>query len=121
VTSGRELLPLLQVDCQLGNLDLLNRAPNSTSYAFTLGIGHQGGITGPRITGANAWASFDDGATWSQIGLVRLDDFRWRAVVSHPMGAASSGAVSLRVAATDADGNSIDQTVVRAYGLQAND
>jgi hypothetical protein len=121
VPSGRELLPLLQVDYQLGNLDLLNRAPNSTSYAFTLGIGHQGGITGARITGANAWASFDDGATWSQIGLVRLDDFRWRAVVSHSQGAASSGAVSLRVTATDADGNSIDQTVLRAYGLQAND
>jgi hypothetical protein len=118
VPSGRELLPLLQVDYQLGNLDLLNRAPDSTSNAFTLGIGHQGGITGARITGANAWASFDDGATWSQIALVRLDDFRWRSVVSQPKGA--TGAVSLRVAAADAGGNSIDQTVLRAYGLQAD-
>jgi hypothetical protein len=120
VPSGRALLPLLQVDYQLGKLDLLNRAPSSTSYGFTLAIGHQSGVSGPPITSANAWVSFDDGATWSQLALVRLDDLRWRVVVSYPKTAPSSGAVSLRVAATDAGGNSIDQTILRAYGLQPN-
>ena len=118
VPSGRALLPLLQVDYRLGKLDLLNRAPGASAYTFTLAIGHQTGVSGPPISSASAWASFDDGATWSQIELSRLDDVRWLAVVPQPKSAPSSGAVSLRVAATDAGGNSIDQTVLRAYGLQ---
>lgn len=115
--SGRQLLPLLQVDYRL-KLDLLNRAADRTSYNFTLGVGHQSGVTGPGITALHAWASFDDGATWSPITLSALSPGRWLAVVSHPKAAATTGAVSLRVSASDADGNSIDQTVLRAYGLQ---
>jgi hypothetical protein len=64
--------------------------------------------------------SFDDGATWSQVAPVRLDNLQWRVAVTYPKTAPSSGAVSLRVAATDADGNSIDQTILRAYGLPTN-
>lgn len=111
--SGRQLLPLLQVNYGM-NLNLLNQAPARTTYHFTVGIGHQDGVTGPKITSAAAWSSFDDGATWSPISLTAATPGTWLAAVANPKAA---GAVSLRITATDADGNSIDQTVIRAYGL----
>lgn len=114
--SGRQLLPLVQVNYNLP-LDLLNRAPSRTSYNFTLDVGHQAGIDGPAITAVHAWASFNDGTNWQPISLVQTPSGQLRATVHHPAKADSDGAVSLRVTATDADGNSIDQTIRHAYGL----
>ncbi|MEV6239673.1 S8 family serine peptidase [Lentzea sp. NPDC051838] len=54
-----------------------------------------------------AYASFDDGANWVPV----------KSIV--PPGGKPGGYVSLRVVATDANGNSVDQTVVRAYRLKA--
>lgn len=53
-----------------------------------------------------AYASFDDGATWVPV----------KSIV--PPGGKAGGFVSLRVVAADADGNRVDQTVLRAYRLR---
>ncbi|MCA2211288.1 S8 family serine peptidase [Jidongwangia harbinensis] len=65
------------------------------------------------VTGLTVDASFDDGTTWQPLRLTRTGD-RWFATLRHP----ASGFVSLRARATDAAGNSVDQTIIRAYGLR---
>jgi len=52
-------------------------------------------------------ASFDDGATWRRVPVVD-----GAAKFPHPRG---SGFVSLRATAADSEGNTVTQTVVRAY------
>lgn len=117
--AGQQEHPaLLQVDYDLP-LDTMNQAPDKTSYAFSIGVGHVPGVNGPDIRDVAAWASFNDGRSWQQVTLVSNGNGRLLASVQHPRAAQTSGAVSLRVKATDADGNSIDQTLIRAYGLKA--
>ncbi|MFY1704955.1 S8 family serine peptidase [Micromonospora sp. WMMA1923] len=57
--------------------------------------------------------SYDDGKTW-QPATVRGAGTTWTATLQHPR---SGGYVSLRTSVTDGQGNSLDQTVVRAYRL----
>jgi subtilisin family serine protease len=113
--SGRQLLPLLQVGYGL-QLDITNRAAAGLLNTFTLDVGHQPGVDGPGIKTVHAWVSYDDGAKWQQIPLVPLGNGKVLATVPQPK--LASGAVSLRVSATDTAGNSIDQTILRAYGLK---
>ncbi|MET1075494.1 MAG: S8 family serine peptidase, partial [Umezawaea sp.] len=63
----------------------------------------------PAVTGAEVEASFDDGATWRG---VPVDG--GTALVRHPVGAAFA---SLRARTTDAEGNTGEVTVVRAYRI----
>jgi hypothetical protein len=56
----------------------------------------------------------DDGATWSRPALVTVGDSRL-ALLFHP---ANARFVSLRAAATDSAGNSVQQTILRAYRLE---
>lgn len=56
-------------------------------------------------------ASFDDGETWQQL-TVRRSGEKAVAWVRNPTG---TGFVSLRAAATDTSGNTVKQTIIRAY------
>lgn len=58
--------------------------------------------------------SYDDGATWQRLRLHREDVRRWTAGVNTPR---TASFVSLRARAVDASGNSVEQTVIRAYEL----
>jgi subtilisin family serine protease len=112
--AARTLLPLVQVGYDL-QLDDLNRAPRQ-GYTFTLTAGHQSGVDGPAVQNVRAWSSYDDGATWTPVQLIVLGNGKQLALVNQQAPAGST-AVSLRVSASDAAGNSIDQTIIRAYGL----
>ncbi len=57
--------------------------------------------------------SYDDGATWAPATVAR-DGAKWSVSVLHP----ESGFVSLRAKASDAQGNTVEQTVIRAYALK---
>ncbi|MGW4787067.1 S8 family serine peptidase [Streptomyces sp. NPDC004230] len=60
--------------------------------------------------------SYDDGATWHRAQLTRTSDGRgWRTELNAPKGARF---VTLRAGATDSDGNAVEQTIVRAFGLK---
>jgi hypothetical protein len=109
--------PLPQVDLDLA-LDELNRAADRTAYTFRLSAGYVPGATGPGINRTQAWVSFNDGGTWRRIDLVDLGNGALQATVQHPKIENTTGAVSLRVRAGDAAGNSVDQTIIRAYGLK---
>jgi hypothetical protein len=106
-------LPLLAVRYDIP-LDDLNRAPAGVPAALTVHA-EQNGVPGaPDITSLSVRTSFDDGATWRPVALDRRGD-RWRGTIDHPAGA---GYVSLRAAATDAAGNTVEQETIRAYAVQ---
>lgn len=56
-----------------------------------------------------------DGATWQRTTLRLTGDQRWMALLKHPKDATL---VSLRATARDSEGNSVEQTVIPAYGLR---
>ena len=116
--GAQEHPALLQVDYDLP-LDSMNRAPDKTNYTFSIGVGHVPGVEGPATREIQAWASFDDGQSWRQVALVANGNGRMLASIQHPAADRTSGAVSLRVKATDVAGNRIDQMLIRAYGLKA--
>ncbi|NUP80772.1 MAG: S8 family serine peptidase [Nonomuraea sp.] len=58
-----------------------------------------------------AEVSYDEGKTWRQVPIVPAQ----MAKLSHPKNAST---VSLRASATDADGNTVKETVIRAYKLR---
>jgi hypothetical protein len=55
--------------------------------------------------------SYDEGGSWQRVPVIA----KLAAVLYHPAGATS---VSLRASATDRDGNTVEQTVIRAYRLR---
>ncbi|WP_413806307.1 S8 family serine peptidase [Streptomyces sp. OE57] len=115
-TAQATALPLLSIDYDLG-VDLLDRAKAGRKFGFGVAPRHQEGADAAKLTGAMAWASYDDGRTWKKVKLTRSGT-GYEATVGHPPLGATNGFVSLRVRAADADGNRIDQTVIRAYGLK---
>jgi hypothetical protein len=57
--------------------------------------------------------SYDDGATWRHVPVLRFGQ-QGLALLHHPAGA---GFVSLRAGSADAAGNTVTQTVIRAYAI----
>ncbi|MFJ8027072.1 S8 family serine peptidase [Streptomyces sp. NPDC096311] len=107
-TDARTNLPILSVDYALNKIDLLDRAESDRKMKLGLAVRNQEG--GVEVSSLKAWASFDDGASWKEVRVKK-----GKAEIKHPRGAEF---VSLRVQAADSDGNQIDQTVLRAYGLK---
>ncbi|MEV6235436.1 hypothetical protein [Lentzea sp. NPDC051838] len=79
------------------------------SGAFPL-TSRVGGNTGA-VSAFELAISHDDGKTWQPTPVTQAGD-AYTAQPEHPSG---NGFVSLRSAATDASGNSVRQTVLRAY------
>jgi hypothetical protein len=63
--------------------------------------------------------SYDDGATWQRVSATPTKANTYTVTLHHPRLDRTSGAVSLKVSAEDADGNTIEQTTHRAFGLTA--
>jgi hypothetical protein len=77
-------------------------------------FGASGGATLPAIRKFAVQVSGDDGKTWRPAYVVPAGRGAYRLVVALPDGAK---AVSLRATATDVQGNSIEQTVLRAFAI----
>ncbi|MCQ4207557.1 S8 family serine peptidase [Streptomyces longispororuber] len=107
-TDQRTALPLLSVDYGVDGIDLLNRVDRKHTSQIALSVRDQSGsvTTGDLKT----WVSYDDGTSWKE---VKVD--HGEVQLKHPKGAEF---VSLRVRAADKDGNALDQTVLRAFGLR---
>lgn len=111
--DSTENVPMVDLRYDVG-VDLTNAVTAGKPYTATFIPGYQPGNTGQRgpFT-VQAWVSDDDGATWQSAGVehTRKDEgaeFFLRA----PRNAEF---VTLRVKATDVAGNSIDQTITRAW------
>ncbi|MFI5887046.1 S8 family serine peptidase [Streptomyces sp. NPDC051554] len=107
-TDSATALPLLTVGIAPKGLDLLNRAHAKRELTVGLPVANQSGSV--RASSLKAWVSYDDGTSWKEVSVTK-GEARFRPA----KGAAS---VSLRVRAADRDGNGIDQTVLRAFGLK---
>ncbi|MFE9648422.1 S8 family serine peptidase [Streptomyces sp. NPDC006365] len=107
-TDQQTALPLLSVDYDVDGLDLLNRAKARHTSKLGLSVRNQsGGVTAGDL---KAWVSYDDGTSWKAVKVKH-----GKAELKHPKG---TEFVSLRVRAADRNGNAVDQTVVRAFGLK---
>jgi subtilisin family serine protease len=113
---GTELVPLLQVDYD-AKTNAHNRAPSGRVVPLGLTVRHQDGLDGLEAVRMTARASFDDGGTWDDVRVVKRGDGRFIALVRHPVHRATNGYVALQVDAEDSAGNSVEQTILRAYGL----
>ncbi|KRF17653.1 hypothetical protein ASG90_04615 [Nocardioides sp. Soil797] len=98
-------LPLLHVDYD---------TPAGLDHQVTAGSRERLSLTVDGARDVRTWVSYDDGSTWQELALKHSSHEAWSARVAHPR---SADHVSLRVRATDRRGNSVDQTVLRAYGI----
>jgi subtilisin family serine protease len=101
----------LQVVRVGGDVDANGRAPAGRLFALPLHVERQPGAPDARVADLALDVSFDDGNTWAPARVFRSGD-RGVAMIQHPP---RDGFVSLRARATDALGNAVTQTVIRAY------
>ncbi|OXM63720.1 S8 family serine peptidase [Amycolatopsis vastitatis] len=90
-------------------VDLRNRAPGGRVFTFPAFVERQGGGAGTKLA---VETSTDDGRTWQPAVTLRTGD-HWTVVARNP----KSGFVSLRASASDDSGNTVRQTVIRAYAI----
>lgn len=91
-------------------VDVRNRAPGNRRFSFPAYVERQDGPT--RITSLSVDVSYDEGKTWQRAD-VRRDHDHWTVTVRHPR----NGYASLRTRTSDADGNRLTQTILRAYQI----
>ncbi|MFF7679048.1 S8 family serine peptidase [Actinacidiphila glaucinigra] len=105
-------LPLIQLDYAVAT-DLSGRAGRRSAVSVT--PSHLKGVTeGGTIRTVTLDVSYDDGATWHRTAL-RHKGAAWTASLDAPH---KAGFASLRTSAKDANGNTVSQTVIRAFGLK---
>jgi hypothetical protein len=92
-------------------VDLRNRAPGGGTFSFPAYVARQG-VDTVNVTSLTVEVSYDDGETWQPATVVAAGD-HWNISVQHP----ATGFASLRAKATDADGNTVEQTILRAYEI----
>jgi hypothetical protein len=90
-------------------VDERNTAPAGQAVTVPITVRAQPGSAAGANRGLDVEVSYDDGATWSA-ATVRDGS----ALVTHP---GAAGFVSLRATATDTAGNTVRQTVIRAYAI----
>ena len=108
-TPEREALPLSAVRFT-PELDGASTAPAGTHQEVPVFLQPQGGAPAPPAR-ISVQVSYDEGATWVEAPVIDNS----RVALDHPADATS---VSLRAGATDAQGNTVDQTIIRAYKLK---
>jgi hypothetical protein len=106
VDSGTLTVPLWSVRFS-PNLNERNMAPANRVFPVPVAVAAQPGSDAGTVVNRTVEVSFDDGVTWRRVRLKGSV-----ALVPHPAG---SGFVSLRAGVTDSEGNTVKQTVIRAY------
>ncbi|MBB5920203.1 subtilisin family serine protease [Actinoalloteichus hoggarensis] len=100
-------LPLLGVGFD-GEVNELGQAPAGVEYPLAVQVN---GLDG-EPTELSMEVSYDDGVTWTAVEVTADSTV----LLEHP---AEDGFVSLRASAADGEGNSVEQTMLRAYGITA--
>ncbi|WP_130344655.1 S8 family serine peptidase [Herbihabitans rhizosphaerae] len=108
--DGEKSLPLLGVRFAPA-MDQNNTAPIG-KFEVPVYVQRNGGLN--KVETPSVRVSYDDGVTWLPVQL-RQDGDRWIAALDHPAGAK---AVSLTASTKDAEGNTVEQAIIRAYALR---
>ncbi|MGW2560370.1 S8 family peptidase [Streptomyces sp. NPDC001514] len=96
--------------------DGLKTLPAADGQKLTLGVSGHAGYTPGALVSAKVSYSYDGGATWTEAKSEQQSAGAWTATVDH---AGMSGQpVTLKVELTDANDNSVTQTVERAYDVR---
>jgi subtilisin family serine protease len=95
-------------------LDENNAARAGVAFLLPVSVQRQAVAPAAEVRDLDVDVSYDDGATWRRALLVKVGN-GWLASLFHP---ANADFVSLRAAATDSAGNSVQQTILRAYRLE---
>lgn len=116
-SRGCSVLPLLFLNYDLP-LNFQSQAVAGQPLRVLFTVSHQQGEAAPSGVSATVSASFDDGTTWSTPQpAASLGGDQFAVTVSQPALASTGGFASLRVTARDGAGDSVTQTIIRAYGL----
>ncbi|MEV0425790.1 S8 family serine peptidase [Micromonospora sp. NPDC050495] len=107
-------LPLLVPSYDIP-VDERNLAPASADVTVGFGAAGQRDYDAGRIVGARMWVSFDSGTTWSAVPVAERGS-GFTATIDQS-GQAGRDA-SLRVELTDEHGSSVQQTLIKAYGVR---
>ncbi|WP_084469501.1 S8 family serine peptidase [Jiangella gansuensis] len=110
--DARDVLPLVQLGYGL-DAGLNNDVPAGETYPLVVTPAYQPGATGPGGFTVAAEVSFDDGASWQEVPVTASGAGTFRAEIP----AAGAGFASVRVSATDGDGNSVSQRIDRAWRI----
>ncbi len=101
------------------SLSIDNTVPAGRSHKFTVEAYHSPSpVKMPKIAGLKLWMSTDDGAKWTSVKVKRDRDGAYTASTHYPSLRDTKGAVSLKVEAWDADGNTLKQTSTRLFNLR---
>ncbi|WP_239678490.1 S8 family peptidase [Natronosporangium hydrolyticum] len=111
-TDGEVVLPASAVRFS-PELDQHNTAPAGQSLQVPVAVVPQPGSAAGEPVELSVAASFDDGQTWQELE-VQTGPAGQYVSVPHPT---EAGFGSLRAVAVDADGNSVEQTIIRAYAI----
>jgi len=110
-------LPLLFVNYDLA-LNYQSRAKASGPFQIAFAVEHQQNAPAPSGVAATVSVSYDDGRTWTDPQAATAQPGGTLATtITHPALADTTGFVSLRIDAHDGEGNAVQQTIIRAYGL----
>ncbi|MEU5261160.1 S8 family serine peptidase [Amycolatopsis sp. NPDC021455] len=102
--------PLIQLDYRLP-LDAADHAPSAFTFSVAA-ASHSGARGGGPVTQLRVSSSVDDGRTWTPALAKPQGDAVWTVTVNQP-----AGSVWLRAEARDGSGNTVTQTVQRAYEI----
>ncbi|MFE0145552.1 S8 family serine peptidase [Nonomuraea sp. NPDC059007] len=112
-TTGERPLPLMAVRYSPEGLDASNRAKPGGVTRLPLRIERNPGSARAAVTSVRLEMSVDDGANWRPVPVGRAGR-DWRAVLTNP---GTPGFVSLRAAVADSAGDTVTQTILRAYAV----
>ncbi|MFI6907819.1 S8 family serine peptidase [Nonomuraea sp. NPDC050394] len=112
-TPARQPLALTAVRYAPAGLDAYNRAKPGSSTRLPIWIERNPGAPAAAVKSIRLWMSADDGATWRDLP-VKAGGRGWSARVPNPR---TAGFVSLRATSADSAGNTVTQTIHRAYAV----
>jgi hypothetical protein len=108
-------LPVMVVRAS-GPVDDEGVARGGGPYPLTLRVQRVFDAPASEITDLKLAVSYDDGDTWQDTPVERTGE-GGTALLDHPAG---EGFVSLRLAARDAEGNTVEHTMIRAYQIRSD-
>ena len=94
------------------DLSLHNSAPAGRTFTIGVRVQPQEGAAARPCAALSVQVSYDDGRTWAAPATVTGSGQVWQVRITHPE---TPGYVSLRATARDTAGNTVEQTIIRAY------
>jgi hypothetical protein len=112
--EGTENLPIINLNYKVPTLRMNNVRIVSPKDPLVIQIIPQS-LKGLDISQVRFWYSYDDGATWKEVKKVVKGTDNW---IVWPDAPIDSNYISIKTLAVDELGNSVEQTIMRAFYVQ---